>query len=632
MPPVNEVRLLGPIEVVIDGASPPPELLWRKHLGVALLLWSERPRPVSRDRLLGMLWADRPEASARHSLNEALRVIRRSFGAEAVRSTPDAVAWVAEIACDTDRFRETAEDDPIAAVKLVRGPWCQGLVVAECPAFEAWCDAERDRWRGPLAIALARASGILLDRGDVHAALELAERAHAVHAWGEQGVLAVMRARALAGDRAGAMAAGREHVRTLADDLGAEPSVAVTRTLSALQDDVKGTSTTVESATGVRPDRPPFLERGGVLHDALDVLRGALQQSAGATVLCLGPTGSGRSRLLAEIADRLRLTGAGVVGVRAVPGDALTSHGGLEAIADALLRGPAAVAGATPEAIGTLSALRPAWAERFPGASTDRSLPIEAALLAVLRAAADEAPLVIVIDDIDRFTPAAVAAIGVVMRELADRPVAWVVSAETAAHHAGVDALGRLIGDALAGTTLLLPPLDPRIATALAAWAVDEWEPDARERLVRRLLVESAGSLFIAVELLTAVRAGFGLPEAQAPWPAADRTLDDTLPAGTPTTLTLALRHAFGLLDLPAQQLLQQLAVGPEPCAAGVLADVPEVLLDRLERGRWLVSDARGYQIAARSVRRFIAQETLTPGQRRRLTERQGPGGVESTG
>ena len=76
-------RTLGPVEVSQDGGFPPAELLWRKNL--ALLLYLARsPRGRSREHLLGQFWADKPESAARHSLNEAVRVLRKVAGDEAV--------------------------------------------------------------------------------------------------------------------------------------------------------------------------------------------------------------------------------------------------------------------------------------------------------------------------------------------------------------------------------------------------------------------------------------------------------------------------------------------------------------------------------------------------------------------
>ena len=42
------------------------------------------PGPISRgkarEHLIGLLWGEKPEAAARHSLNEAIRVLRRYLG------------------------------------------------------------------------------------------------------------------------------------------------------------------------------------------------------------------------------------------------------------------------------------------------------------------------------------------------------------------------------------------------------------------------------------------------------------------------------------------------------------------------------------------------------------------------
>src|SRR5438093_10506446 len=92
--PHLSVRVLGPARLTVDGATAPPELLWRKH--IALLVYLARsPRHLrSREHLIGLLWADRTEAAARHSLSEALRVIRRYAGQSAVEVTVGQVGLV----------------------------------------------------------------------------------------------------------------------------------------------------------------------------------------------------------------------------------------------------------------------------------------------------------------------------------------------------------------------------------------------------------------------------------------------------------------------------------------------------------------------------------------------------------
>src|SRR5262245_12980618 len=86
-PAVIVCRTLGPIEVTVDGEPAPPELLWRKHLALLVYLARSPRQTRSREHLTALLWADRSEAAARHSLSEALRVLRRHAGSAGVEVT-----------------------------------------------------------------------------------------------------------------------------------------------------------------------------------------------------------------------------------------------------------------------------------------------------------------------------------------------------------------------------------------------------------------------------------------------------------------------------------------------------------------------------------------------------------------
>ncbi len=97
-----------------------------------------------------------------------------------------------------------------------------------------------------------------------------------------------------------------------------------------------------------------------------------------------------------------------------------------------------------------------------------------------------------------------------------------------------------------------------------------------------------------------------------------------------PDPLVAAMRLSFGRLASEARQVMLAAALLPEPFTAdrvGKAAGIEEPAvrdghLDALEWERWLVADGRGYSFAARAVRRLLAEEMLTPGQRRRLAER----------
>jgi len=119
--------------------------------------------------LTGLLWSDRDERQARHSLSEALP---RPCGAPSRtigywptwtrfgwRRTP----WT----LDCDRFAELCERrDWTTAASLVDGEFLEGLAIPEAIDFENWLAAERAQWRAQVLEALVQGVAAALARGD----------------------------------------------------------------------------------------------------------------------------------------------------------------------------------------------------------------------------------------------------------------------------------------------------------------------------------------------------------------------------------------------------------------------------------------------------------------------------------
>ena len=89
-------RALGPVELTVDGRPAPAELLWRKNLALLVYLARSPRRTRTREHLIGLVWADRPETRARQSLREAIRLLRRHLGEAAVDATGDQVRLAAD--------------------------------------------------------------------------------------------------------------------------------------------------------------------------------------------------------------------------------------------------------------------------------------------------------------------------------------------------------------------------------------------------------------------------------------------------------------------------------------------------------------------------------------------------------
>src|SRR5947199_1200377 len=89
-------RILGPVELSVNGAGAPAELLWRKNLALLVYLARSPKRARARDHLIGLLWPDKPDGAAPHSLNEALRVLRRCTGDPGLERPGDRIRIAAD--------------------------------------------------------------------------------------------------------------------------------------------------------------------------------------------------------------------------------------------------------------------------------------------------------------------------------------------------------------------------------------------------------------------------------------------------------------------------------------------------------------------------------------------------------
>src|SRR5437867_612792 len=265
MPPPESptvfARVLGPAHVTVAGAAAPAELLWRKHVALLVYLARSPRKSRTREHLTGLLWSDREERQARHSLSEALRVLRRALGDERPVADVDQ-ARLAEVAVtlDCDRFAELCERrDWATAAALIDGEFLEGLAIPEANDFENWLTAGRALWRTQALEALVQGVSADLARGDAAAAARLALRAVALDRSSEPAARAAMRALALAGDRAAALRVADELAQALHETLRAAVSDETARLVARIRDARVGRRV-VAAPPAARP-RPPLVGR-----------------------------------------------------------------------------------------------------------------------------------------------------------------------------------------------------------------------------------------------------------------------------------------------------------------------------------------------------------------------------------
>src|SRR5574342_237320 len=160
----------------------------------ALLAYLALPpgRTHPRDKLAALLWGERGDEQARHSLRQALVAIGKAL--VGVRPLPllvegESIALdPAAIEVDAAAFeRRVAEGTPAAleeAAALYHGDLLAGLGVTE-PSFEQWLLGERERLREVAIEALAKLLRHQSSSGTIEAAIQTAVRSLALDPWQE---------------------------------------------------------------------------------------------------------------------------------------------------------------------------------------------------------------------------------------------------------------------------------------------------------------------------------------------------------------------------------------------------------------------------------------------------------------
>lgn len=624
------LRLLGPVELDVEGHAAPRGMLWRKNLALLAYLARSPERRRSREHLIGLLWGDKPDVSARHSLNEALRVIRRSGGEDLIASIGDQVALDTEgVAVDVDLLETSlSREDWKAAADQVRGTFMEGFAVPDSSAFEDWLAAERTLWREAAVEALRRHAERQLARGDTWGAQNAAAAGLNLDPFSDAAVRLAMLAAALRGERAAALAAYDDYVRRLSEQLDVSPEPATEELAERIRSERTWSLPETVSEEDLWARRLPLVGREEEMQAAVATFRQSVGESRAALVVVQGESGSGKTRLGEELLARARLEGAATGRIRAVPTDAETAWSGLAGLASGGLLEAAGALRASPEALATIlphaTTTQPRLAALAAGSA---ATTVDRGFVELVHAVSRTQPVVAWIDGADCLDADSAGALPGVLRDLEGRPFTLLLTAAAFPPEPFLDDLRSRIGRDLPGCTLMLGEIPSDAIETLAGAMMPGLTGEARARLARRIHADSAGLPLFAVELLNAVRLGLELEEVTG-WPHPFRTMDQTYPGDLPDSVVAAIRIGFRRLSQTAQRLLTAASVLDERPglatlgrATGLTGDALTEGLDELEWHRWLTAERRGYSFVARIVRDVIARDMLTAGQRQRILE-----------
>lgn len=629
-------RTLGPVEVTVDGRHAPRELVWRKHQALAVYLARSPKRTRTRDHLIGLLWADKPESAARHSLNEALRVLRRHTGEDAVETVGDQVRLAADaVQLDVDRLEaQAAAGDWAGAASWIAGEFMEGFSVPDASTLEDWLSAERMAWRQRGVEVLVRYAHSLLTGGKVQEAVEVAQRALGLDPLSDAAARAALTSLALAGDRAGALELYDGFRRRLETELRIEPD----EETQALAERIRSQRTwrlptPAATAVGAESRRAPLVGRAGELGRLLEAWTACRSERRASAAILEGDVGTGKTRLADELVGRARLDGAVVAVARAVEADATAPWSGLIALVRSGLSDAPRIAAASPTALAAFTPHVPEWAERFADTVRDEEpLAPGRAFSEILRTVTGAGPVVCAVDDAHWLDRDSLLALGAACRDLGRAPLLLLLTHVPHLRRAELDDMRAQVGRDLPGALVSVEPLPADALRELARWALPRYTEVETDRVTRRILTDSAGIPLLAVELFCAVALGLDLRAEPGTWPEPLRTLEQTPPSELPDSVVAAIRVGFRRLSAHAQSALAAASVLGERVTPELVAratrlspDDVAAALDELEWQRWLAAEARGYSFVARIVREVIARDMLTPGQRQRILDAAGP-------
>jgi DNA-binding SARP family transcriptional activator len=219
------LRLLGGAAIERASGTATGPLDARRHpLALLALLACTPGRTLSRAKLAGLLWPDRPEAAARNRLNSCLYNIRRDLGADAVLTSGEDVRLGPAITCDVIEFHESLEADERArAAELYAGPLLDGFYLRDTPEFEKWLDVRRESLRRRYHECLEVLARHALEAGRPEAAARHWRTLATEDPFDARSAARLVEALEAADNPGAALRAGEAHVRAMAEEFGREP-------------------------------------------------------------------------------------------------------------------------------------------------------------------------------------------------------------------------------------------------------------------------------------------------------------------------------------------------------------------------------------------------------------------------
>lgn len=619
--PSLKLVCLGAPSVLVNGEHASADVLWRKNVALLAYLALSPEYCRTRDHLLGLLWPEKSEDRARHSLNEAIRRLRGGLGAERIISRGDAVTLNDE-RLEVDALSAfDATPSEVASPGMI-GEFLEGLYLDNAPEFERWVDSQRRR-------LASKATAFLLHRGEQalatspQSARETAQQVLSNSPTCEPALDLLMRASTLLGDSTAALAAFKEFEARLNELFQEKPS----RRLASLAERVRSGSWR-GAVPSAREQDPQLVGRRETNAAAFATVSQGISGSARCLVVT-AEHGMGRSRLASECARRAALDGALTLTARPLESDSDARWSVIGALVRNGLAEAPGLAGTDPGSLAVMASVAPALAERFKPSEPADHAHVSASFTALIHAVTEEVPIVMIVDDAHYSDGASLGALSSMMLNVRNRPVVLIVTSLESPQDCPRELLKLQgeVGRGIPGTAVHLDPLDnEEVGALVASWEALGAEGEDHDRLVRRISYEAGGSPFLTVELLRGFERAATLRNDAMTWPPPHATLESPLPFSVPALVCRSISARIIDLDEESRRVLCAASVGGVALDLELIENLVNLPADRveeavatLERYDFVQFDGLRYTFAAPLISDVVTYGCMTRGEKQRL-------------
>jgi TolB-like protein/DNA-binding SARP family transcriptional activator/Tfp pilus assembly protein PilF len=252
------LRLLGGLSLETPDGQLSGRAAQQRRLALLALLGSAPAATLRRERVIGYLWSEHGQEQARRLVSVAVYELRRALGEEALLTHGD------DLALNLQRMRVDALEFQAAvgraawsdAASWYRGPFLDGVFLADAPEFERWQSSERERFQQLQLEALEGQAQERAAGGDARGSAAIWQQMAVLDPFSARVAVGLMTARAAAGDRAGALQYARTFTVLLREEFGVSPDAEVLALEERLRSEPATAPVAVPEAPAPLPSAP----------------------------------------------------------------------------------------------------------------------------------------------------------------------------------------------------------------------------------------------------------------------------------------------------------------------------------------------------------------------------------------